>query len=790
MPLRLRGRLDRAAFDAAVADVLARHESLRTLFPDLDGAPCQQVIAAEDAGNVLEFVRVDARTLERELHARALHVFDLAAELPLRISVLSASEDEHVLLVVLHHIAGDGSSLAPLARDLGRAYAARLRGQTPEWAPLPVQYPDYTLWQQRLLGSEADADSLIAQQFDYWREQLAGLPERIELPTDRPRPAIASLRGRQCKLQIDASLHARLLSLAHQHEASLFMVLQAGLSALLHRLGAGEDIAVGSAIAGRNDQALDELVGFFVNTLVLRTDLSGRPDFATLLGRVRATALAAYTHQDAPFERLVELLNPVRSTAHHALFQVGLVLQNIEQAVLELPGLEVSDHPADFRTAKFDLFFSLNERHHADGAPAGMAGTLEYASDLFDESSVLGLWQRLLRLLDAACADPARRIADIDLLDADERAGLRQRASDGVAAGRGQHRRTVRTPGRARSRRAGAAVPRPALELRRTRPPRQPRRPRADRAGHRRRGPRRHRPAAFAGHGRRRARRAQGRRGLSAAGPGLSAGAIGLHARRRPAGAVDQPARDRSAPARARRRAVAARRRADRAGAGRASRGRAARTHRLAAAGRVRHLHLRLHRPAQGRGGEPRRRAEPVGRADRRVRGRTRRARAAVRLAELRRRVLGTVHGAAVGRRAGDGRRRTGAPGRGADRADARARRHPRDPAAGGAAGAGTRCRAAVARPDRRRRSLRAAAGGGLVARPPHDQRLRPDRNHGVRDHERAAGRRGRCADRRADPRRACTCSTPACSRCPPAWPASCTWPAPGWRAAISAAPR
>ena len=434
MPVRLRGRLDRAAFDAAVADVLARHESLRTTFPDIDGAPCQWVIAAEEAGNVLEFVRVDARTLDKELQSRALHVFDLGTELPLRVSVLSASEDDHVLLVVLHHIAGDGSSLAPLARDLGRAYAARLRGQAPEWAPLPVQYPDYTLWQQRLLGSELDADSLIAQQFDYWREQLSGLPERIELPTDRPRPAIASLRGRQRALHIDASLHARLLQLAHRHEASMFMVLQAGLSALLHRLGAGEDIAIGSAIAGRNDQALDELVGFFVNTLVLRTDLSGRPDFATLLGRVRATALNAYTHQDAPFERLVELLNPVRSTAHHALFQVGLVLQNIEQASLELPGLEVSEHSADFRTAKFDLFFSLNERHDADGAPAGLAGNIEYATDLFDESTVARLWQRLLRLLDAACADPARKIADIDLLDTDEQAELRQRASDGVAA--------------------------------------------------------------------------------------------------------------------------------------------------------------------------------------------------------------------------------------------------------------------------------------------------------------------------------------------------------------------
>ncbi len=305
-----------------------------------------------------------------------------------------------MLLLLLHHIAGDGSSLKPLAHDLAQAYAARLDGSratarldgaAPEadaLPALPVQYADYTLWQHEVLGEESDPASAIARQLAYWTQTLADLPEAIALPGDRPRPAVASYRGGRVPLRLDAGLHAKLLALARQNGASLFMVLQAGLVALLSRLGAGTDIPIGSPVAGRHDHALDGLVGFFVNTLVLRTDTSGNPDFRDLLGRVRTGNLAAYSHQELPFERLVEVLNPARSLSHHPLFQVMLAFQNDAQVSLELPGLRTSFEEVPVASAKFDLSFALAEERAPDGAPAGIAGVLEYAADLFDEATV------------------------------------------------------------------------------------------------------------------------------------------------------------------------------------------------------------------------------------------------------------------------------------------------------------------------------------------------------------------------------------------------------------------
>src|SRR3954471_90598 len=332
--VRLSGTLDRAALEGALNDLVARHESLRTVFPETGGVPRQEVLPAQASRLVLEQASVGEDELASALSAAAGRGFELSRELPLRAHLFAVESGatgqqtaEHVLLLVLHHIAGDGWSLRPLLRDLGAFYRARLEGDAPAGLPaLPVQYADYTLWQRDVLGEEGEADSAIGQQLSYWKEALKALPEQIELPVDRPRPAGSSHRGGHVPIRIDASLHEQLAALSRSTGASLFMVLQAGLSALLTRLGAGFDIALGSPIAGRGDAALDEVVGFFVNTLVLRTDTSGNPAFTELVGRVRGQNLAAYAHQDVPFERLVEVLNPQRSLSRHPLFQVMLAL--------------------------------------------------------------------------------------------------------------------------------------------------------------------------------------------------------------------------------------------------------------------------------------------------------------------------------------------------------------------------------------------------------------------------------------------------------------------------------
>ncbi|WP_344641635.1 non-ribosomal peptide synthetase, partial [Kitasatospora cystarginea] len=316
---------------------------------------------------------------------------------------------------------GDGWSLGPLSADLATAYAARCRGEEPQWAPLPAQYADYTLWQHELLGEAADQDSLFTRQLSYWKGQLSELPEQIRLPVDRPRPATTSYRGGHLAIELDAELHAGLVGLGREHGASVYMVLQAALATLLHKLGAGEDIPVGSLIAGRTDQALDDLVGFFVNTLVLRTDTSGDPTFAELLGRVRESALAAYANQDLPFEHLVEALNPSRSLARQPLFQVLLALQNVPRSEFALSGLAAEIVLVRTPTAMFDLGFHLLERGGTGGPAEGIVGRVEYSTDLFDHATVEALVDRWLRLLAAVVAEPDRPLSRIDVLTAEER---------------------------------------------------------------------------------------------------------------------------------------------------------------------------------------------------------------------------------------------------------------------------------------------------------------------------------------------------------------------------------
>ncbi|MEU6066690.1 amino acid adenylation domain-containing protein [Streptomyces sp. NPDC047082] len=421
LTLHLTGALDRDALAAALADVTDRHESLRTVFPDVHGTPHQGLLEGTAAHPPLVVSPADEAELPDLLAGEVARGFDVSHDLPLRAHLFALAADEHMLLLVAHHIAADGWSMGLLARDLSTAYAARREGRSPQWAPLPVQYADYALWHRDMLGNEDDDDSLVTAQLAHWREALAALPAELTLPTDRPRPAATAFRGGSVPVRIAPEVHARLTQVARAGRSSLFMVVQGALVTLLSRLGAGHDIPVGTVVAGRNDAALDDLIGFFVNTLVLRADTSGNPSFTDLVERIRTTDLAAYAHQDVPFERLVEELAPARSLARHPLFQVLLTLQNLPQEVWELPGLTARRNDLRTGAAKFDLCFDLAERRDADGAPAGIEGVLEYSADLYDRGTAERLVDRLVRVLEQVAAEPGVRIGDIDVLEETER---------------------------------------------------------------------------------------------------------------------------------------------------------------------------------------------------------------------------------------------------------------------------------------------------------------------------------------------------------------------------------
>ncbi|MET8014864.1 condensation domain-containing protein, partial [Streptomyces sp. NPDC005271] len=418
--LRLLGDLDVAALRAALADVADRHESLRTVYSETEGVPRQHILHGADAHPSVHVRAVTTIGLPAAVEELVARRFDLARDLPWRIDLLQVSPTEHVILLVAHHIAVDGWSMGVLTRDLQTAYAARRSGSAVDWVPLPVQYADYALWQREVLGDLDDPDSLISAQLGYWRRALADLPEELTLPADRLRPATPSFQGGSLPVRLDAYAHGRLVHVAQQGSATMFMVVQAALAMLLARLGAGTDIPVGTTVAGRGDSALEELAGFFVNTLVLRTDVSGDPTFAELLARVRETDLAAYTHQDVPFERLVDDLNPVRSLSRNPLFQIMLVLQNVPRtsAPWDLPGLRVEPMGAgDTVAARVDLSISLAEQRDDEGTPAGMGGELQYATDLFDRSTAQALAERVVRVLEQVAADPSLTVSRLDVLD-------------------------------------------------------------------------------------------------------------------------------------------------------------------------------------------------------------------------------------------------------------------------------------------------------------------------------------------------------------------------------------
>jgi amino acid adenylation domain-containing protein len=417
MTFRLHGELDVEAFSAAVGDLLERHESLRTLYPVVDGVPRQLIVDPERAR---ELARLEVR--EGDDIESVNRRFDTATELPLRAVLFAVAPDEHVFVLVMHQIAVDGWSLTPLARDLADAYRARLGGTAPARAPLSVQYADYAVWQSSILGDPADPDSGISRQLDYWKSTLDGLPEELTLPVDRPRPAKPTFRGHAYDFEIGAADHRAVTDVCRQTGTTAFMVVQAALAVLLGKLGAGTDIPLGTAVAGRTDEALDDLVGNFVNVLVLRNDLGGDPTFRELLSRVRRTDLAAYSHQDVPFQRVVDALNPVRSPARHPLFQVMLEFENLDQAQFEFAGLEAGIVRQGLEVMDYDLMFIMHEQHGEDGAPAGIRAFLESAADLFDAETGVRIAQRLTRLIGELVDQPDRPISGFSVLEpAEER---------------------------------------------------------------------------------------------------------------------------------------------------------------------------------------------------------------------------------------------------------------------------------------------------------------------------------------------------------------------------------
>ncbi|HEX8273688.1 MAG TPA: amino acid adenylation domain-containing protein [Longimicrobiaceae bacterium] len=412
-PLRLAGRLDAAALRRALTAVVARHEALRTTLEDRGGEPVQVIHPPAPAALWvvdLRGVRDAAGEATRLAEAEARRPFDLARGPLLRATLLRLEDEDSALLFTLHHVVSDGWSMDVLVREVSALYAAASRGEEARLPELPVQYADYAVWQRGWLSG-----GVLEEQVGWWRAQLAGAPALLELPTDRPRPAVASGAGAWLPFSVGAETAAGLRALARREGATLFMTLLAAWQLLLARYAGQEDVLVGTAIAGRNRLETEGLIGLFVNTLVLRADLAGDPVFTGLLRQARERTLGAYQHQDLPFEKLVEELDVERSLAHAPLFQAMLALQNVEQGELRLGGAAVEALGTGGPAAKFDLTLSLGE------AGAEIHGGLAYRGDLWDAATVGRMLEHLGALLEQAAAHPERRISELRMLRPAER---------------------------------------------------------------------------------------------------------------------------------------------------------------------------------------------------------------------------------------------------------------------------------------------------------------------------------------------------------------------------------
>ena len=412
--LRLRGKLDRQALQQALDRIVARHEALRTTFVMRDGEAMQRIAAAAVGFALTEHDLCGAREATAELGRLAAEEasapFNLAQGPLIRGRLVRLMEDEHVLLMTMHHIVSDGWSLGVLTRELSALYAAFARGDQDPLAPLAVQYADYAVWQRQWLSGE-----VLQRQAAYWKEQLADAPALLTLPADHARPAQADYAGASVEVRLDAPLTGALKALSLRHGLTLHMTLLASFAALLARLSGQDEVVIGSPVANRARREIEDLIGFFVNTLALRIDVSGTPSFAELLGRAKAVSLSAQEHQDLPFEQVVEIVQPPRSLSHAAVFQAMLAWQNAPQGALELPGLTLLGLEGGAEAAKFDLTLSLGE------AGNEIVGSLNYATTLFERATIarwLGYW---VRLLEAMVADERQAVERVALLGAEER---------------------------------------------------------------------------------------------------------------------------------------------------------------------------------------------------------------------------------------------------------------------------------------------------------------------------------------------------------------------------------
>jgi amino acid adenylation domain-containing protein len=412
--IRMDGPLNVEALQKTLDTIVARHEVLRTTFPAVDGVPVQVIAESRSAGlKVIDLSQWPAAEREGEvqrlLREEANRPFNLSCDLMLRATLVKLEWEDHLLLLVMHHIASDGWSSSVLSQELTALYRAFSTDRPSPLAELPIQYADYAVWQRQWLEGE-----VLEAQLSYWKKQLDGIPT-LRLPTDRPRPAVQTFRGARQSLMLPKPLTEALKKLSQRERVTLFMMLLAAFQTLLHRYAGQDDIVVGSPIAGRSWLETEGLIGFLVNSLVMRADLSGDPTFRELLARVRTMALDAYAHQDLPFERLVEELQPERDLSHNPLFQVMFAFQNVPRQTLELPGLRESPIKLSNGTAKFDLTFSMIEEADL------LRGSVEYSTDLFEDATISRMVGHLQTLLEGIVAAPEQRLSDLPLLSKAER---------------------------------------------------------------------------------------------------------------------------------------------------------------------------------------------------------------------------------------------------------------------------------------------------------------------------------------------------------------------------------